>query len=901
MTKNYFCFILIIDNFLKNKKLGSSKYFSSPFSNFEFFMDLFPSKISSRFTARLKNVLKRAEETAFKRRSAFIGPEHLLYGIISEQGSVGFNILSEQKIKTETLEKLLQFSTKESYDQWQIKLSKETKDVFRKAAVMANRFEHKYIGTEHLIWGIFSQENLTICSFLKKEKGVNIKKILERTGSLLESVSRFSEMTQFLNLTSSEKVSRIGAMIDSQNQSSVAPMPAPAPMSISQKETLALDYFCVDLTKEAEKGTFDPFIAREKEIEQAINVLLRKIKNNPVLIGQPGVGKTAIVQGLAQKIALGEVPEYLAPKRIFSLDLTALVAGTTFRGEFEERLKDILAEIKKNPEVILFIDEIHAIIGAGSASGSLDAANILKPALVSQNFQCIGATTSEEYHRYFRKDPALERRFQPILIEEPNEEQSIKILLGLKPSYEKFHKVVITHQAVESAVKLSQRFISDRFLPDKAIDILDEASARLKSRNSSRGYFKQIKEISRKREEILSCKEKAVIEESYQDALKLKVAEEKLLQEIYFLQNKQKEEYSKKNKKSLTAEDVAQVVSKISGVPADHCLLEERKELKNLEQIMNKRLIGQKEAIKELAQVIRRSRSKISDPNRPLGSLVFLGPTGVGKTETARVLANLIYKDPSSLIKIDMSDFMESHTVSRLVGAPAGYVGYEEGGKLTEAVRLKPNSIVLFDEIEKAHPDVFNILLQVLEDGELVDAKGEKINFKNTIIIMTSNVGTADFTREAVCLGFSKEEKEKSHSQSIESIEEKYIQIRKEVLKELKELFRPELLNRISKMIVFKPLGSNEIKKIVNLQFRNLAARLAQEKIKLNFSKAALNFIAEKSFDPNQGARLIRRKIENLIENPLSEKIIGEEIKPGDKVKIDAVERKIVLKKQKIF
>jgi ATP-dependent Clp protease ATP-binding subunit ClpC len=558
-------------------------------------------------------------------------------------------------------------------------------------------------------------------------------------------------MVDILNSDFSGKTLRVGAMAKSQNQFSAKPISALS----REKETLALNYFCVDLTAQAEKGKFDPVIAREKEIGQAINILSRRIKNNPVLIGQPGVGKTAIVQGLAQKIAFGEVSDDLAPKRILSLDMAALVAGTTYRGEFEERLKDILNDIERNPEVILFIDEIHTIIGAGSASGSLDAANILKPALSNQNFQCIGATTLEEYRRYFRKDSALERRFQPVLIEEPSEKQSIEILLGLKSSYENFHNVDINREAIESAVKLSQRFISDRFLPDKAIDVLDEAAAFSKARENRKGYFKQIKEINRQRGKALDFKEEAAMNEFYNDALQFRALEEKLSKQIYSLEKERKEEAAKKSRNPVTVEDVAEIVSKISGVPANNFLQEEQKRLKNLELIMSKRLIGQKEAIKELAQVVRRSRSKISDPNRPLGSFVFLGPTGVGKTETARVLANLIYQDPSSLIKIDMSDFSEPHTVSRLVGAPAGYVGYGEGGKLTEAVRLKPNSIVLFDEIEKAHPDIFNILLQILEDGELVDAQGEKANFKNTIIIMTSNLGTVDFTREAIRLGFS--------------------------------------------------------------------------------------------------------------------------------------------------
>jgi len=875
-------------------------------------MDFFPQKISSRFTTRLKNVLKQAEKIAVKKGIVYIGPEHLLYGIISEKVCLGSYILSEQKIKKETLEKFFQFSAKEakeSYnrlshrathphrytkrlgqteitDKWQIKLSKESKNVFQKAAIEASRFNHKYIGTEHLTWGIFSQENSPICSFLKKE-GVNIKKILKKTEAFLESATRFSELTQSfqsLNIIPPEKVNNLVSETKLQKQFSPVPMK-------QKEETLALDYFCTDLTEEAEKGIFDPVIAREKEIEQVINVLLRKIKNNPVLIGQPGVGKTAVVQGLAQKIVLGDVPENLYSKRILSLDLAALIAGTIYRGEFEERLKDILVEIKKNPEVILFIDEIHTIIGAGNTSGSLDAANILKPALVSQNFQCIGATTSKEYRRYFRKDSALERRFQPILIEEPDEKQSIKILAGLKPSYEKFHRVLISRQAIETAVRLSQRFIPDRFLPDKAIDVLDEAAAYVKSQNDNQKYLRKIKEITHQKEIISLNKKMSVMKEKYQEALQFKMLEDKLLQEIHFLQKKQKEKNSQKIKKAVTAEDTAKIVSKITGVSVTHCLEKERKNLKNLEQIMAKRLIGQKEAIKELSGVIRRSHSKVSDPERPLGSFVFLGPSGVGKTETARVLANSIYKDPNCLIKIDMTDFIESHTISKLVGAPAGYVGYGEGGKLTEAVKMKPNSIILFDEIEKAHLDISNILLQILEDGELVDAQGEKINFKNTIIIMTSNIGTVDFTREATHLGFSKERK--THSKKIA---EKYEQIKKESLEKLKELFRPELLNRIDKVIVFKPLEKKEIKKIVDLQFKKLAERLTREKIKLNFSKAASNFIAEKSFDPNQGARLIRRNIESLIENPLAEKIIEGKIKDGDQVEIEIEKGKIVLK-----
>lgn len=607
-----------------------------------------------------------------------------------------------------------------------------------------------------------------------------------------------------------------------------------------------------------------------------------------MLIGEPGVGKTAIVQGLAQRIVKGEVPESLAKKRIMSLDLGLLIAGSIYRGEFEGRLKDIIYELNQNKDIILFIDEFHTVIGTGSVTGSLDAANILKPALSRGELRCIAATTFAEFQKYVRKDAALERRFQPITVHEPGVEETTKIIKGLKPYFEDFHGVEITAEAVNQAVMLSKRFITDRFMPDKALDILDQTASYVKGKSGSKGNFLEIKKLLAKKNALLLDKEKAVRQENFERALKIKFEEEEVQKKINDLE-KTVPSQKDRAKRKVGKEDVEKIVSQITRIPVSNIIEREAKRLGGLEDILKKEVVGQDEAISAMARVVRRSRAGIADPRRPLGSFLMLGPSGVGKTKLAEVLAQAVFGGDKNLIKINMSEFMERHNVSRLLGAPAGYVGYEEGGKLAETVRVKPYSVVLFDEVEKSHPDVANILLQILENGEIVDAQGRNVSFRNTIIIMTSNIGTQEFTREA-SLGFDSSRKEKGKE---ENVLDRYEKIKEKSLKDLKDRFAVELLNRIDEILVFKPLDKKVIQKITKLELGKLKKRLTEQKINATFTGELANHIAEKSFNTSYGARLIRKNIQNMVESLLAEKIIKGEMKEGQSVKVDFVEGKI--------
>jgi len=675
-------------------------------------------------------------------------------------------------------------------------------------------------------------------------------------------------------------------------------------------KTPALDYFASDLTKKALKGKIDPVIGRKSEIERLTSILNRRTKNNPVLIGEPGVGKTAIVEGLALSIAKGEVPDTLIDKKILTLDMALVVAGSMFRGEFEQRLKQVIDEVKDNPNIILFIDELHTIVGAGATTGSLDAANILKPALARGEIRVIGATTLAEYKKHIEHDAALERRFQPILVEEPSNEESIEILTGLREHYEKHHNLRITDSAIKAAVDFSSRYLTDRFLPDKALDLIDETAAATKTLNTKTRNLRSVKRIEAELMKLEEEKTKAVMRQDFTTALHLKSQEDKL--------KKQKSEFQKTlMKKSatglqITDEDIARTVANITKIPLAKLLKSESKKLINLEKIMRERIVGQDEAISLVASAVRRSRAGIASPKRPIASFMFLGPTGVGKTEMAKMLAEEVFsagggsasggEKPDAFIRVDMSEFMERHNVARLIGAPAGYIGYEDGGRLTEEVRRKPYAVVLFDEIEKAHPDVFNILLQILEEGEITDAAGKRINFRNTVVIMTSNIGMSDLTRQAGGYGFSQERNNEDAADARFRAEAQYDRVKDKVLESLKDAMRPELLNRIDKIVVFRPLGIEEIKKISGLELNYLTERMfRQQNITLNFDREAIKLIAEKSYDPNQGARLVRRRIQELIEDPLAEKMILGDIKELTEVQISAVMDKIVIRQLQLL
>ncbi|RLC35891.1 ATP-dependent Clp protease ATP-binding subunit ClpC [candidate division Kazan bacterium] len=647
----------------------------------------------------------------------------------------------------------------------------------------------------------------------------------------------------------------------------------------SQSSTPILDQFSVDITKMAKEGQIDPVIGRDTEISRMIQILNRRTKNNPVLVGDPGIGKTAIVEGLALRIVNRNVPENLQDKRLMALSPSALVAGTKYRGEFEDRVNQIVEEVSKTKDVILFIDELHTLVGAGSAEGSLDAANILKPALARGNLQMIGATTLDEYRKHIEKDAALERRFQPISVDEPTPEDTIKIIKGVRQNYENHHQVIISDKSIEAAVNLSVRYINDRFLPDKAIDLIDEAASMVRiAAGLAAPHVKQEKE---ELEKIVALKEEAIDRQDFEEAAKLRAQELRMRKKIEAIHKK----HSKKQKDGwpkLEAKDIAKVVSQWTNIPVGNLAAKEIEQLADLEKILQQRVVGQEEAIEAVASAIKRSRVDIGSPDRPMGSFLFLGPTGVGKTELAKVLAEEVFKDKDALIKIDMSEFMERHAVSRLVGAPPGYVGYEESGKLTESVRRKPYSVVLLDEVEKAHPEVMNVLLQILEDGFLTDAKGRRVSFKNTIVILTSNLGTEVLNKQAV-MGFSKGSTAMGD----------YDKIKDQVLAEVKKAFRPELLNRFDKIIVFKPLGPKEIRKIVDLQLQDLIKRVNKQKIKLDVTDDAKEFLAKRGFDPELGARPVRRLIQTSIENPLAEGILSKEFNKGNTIKIGQAGDKI--------
>ena len=801
------------------------------------------------FTEKANKALNLAIESAEEMRHNYVGTEHILYGLVKEGSGVAATALNECGVTEDALREKLESinGTMSLVELTPDDFTPRTKRVLRAAVIISSKTGYTYVGTEHLLLAILSESDSYAVAFLE-ELGVSVER-------LAQAVSKGMQ----------------GGADDGfggfENES--------APNG-SQKGGSALDKFGRDLTQAAKNGEIDPVIGREKEIQRVIQILSRRTKNNPVLIGEPGVGKTAVAEGLALEIAKGNVPEILKDKRVVSLDLTGMVAGAKYRGDFEERIKAAIDEVKKSKNTILFIDELHTIVGAGAAEGSADAANILKPSLARGDFQVIGATTLNEYRKYIEKDAALERRFQPVKVGEPTPEQAVQILKGLRDSYEAHHKVKITDEAINAAVTLSSRYIADRYLPDKAIDLIDEGASKV--RLASLTSPDNVKELEDEIADYEKEKASAINEQDFERAARLR-DEQKELQTKLDEAKKKWQEQQKGNSGEVTAEDIAKIVSEWTGIPVVQLTKEESERLLNMENVLHERVIGQSEAVTAIAKAIRRGRVGLKDPKRPVGSFIFLGPTGVGKTELCKALAEAMFGDENAMLRLDMSEYMEKHTVSKLIGSPPGYVGFEEGGQLTEKVRRKPYSVVLFDEIEKAHPDVFNMLLQILEDGRLTDSQGRTVDFKNTIIIMTSNVGARLITEKQSSLGFN------SENENVKESEKK--DIKELVTGELRKVFRPEFLNRVDDIIVFNKLNKDEIKQIAVKMLKTLENRLDKMNIKISFTDNAISEIADKGFDENYGARPLRRAIQNEIEDPLSEQMLEGKVKDGAVVTCD--------------
>ncbi|KKP68835.1 MAG: ATPase AAA-2 domain protein [Candidatus Moranbacteria bacterium GW2011_GWE1_35_17] len=835
------------------------------------------NKIFEKFTIHAKSSLNESLNIANYYGSDSICPEHLMFAIFLEKGSLGSNILTDLHIKKESFDKIFKFKNKNKKIIKNLELSPELKKNITRAYLLASNFNYSYIGTEHLVFSIIEAPNPMVTKILD----INAKNSSSPdTSSKKPSDKILNPHLKGKNILDKSFLSGIFKALNIPE----ADFPAFSNNSTKNNTTPNLDYFCNNLnTKVKNEETL--LIGREEEMERIFNSLGRKSKNNPLLIGDPGIGKTALIEGLAQRINSERVPQNLLNKKILALDIALVVAGTNFRGEFEQRLKDILQEAAANKDTLLFIDEIHGIVGAGNASGGLDAANILKPLLTQGTIRCIGATTIEEYKKYIEKDSALERRFQPIMLKEPSAKDSLKIIKGIRKNYEKFHNVDISDGALAAAVDLSSRYIQDRFQPDKSIDLIDETSSRIKNKHNVSPATKELRMAEKKLDSLIEQKNLLIAEEKYDEAITLRKKEELLLEKISQLKNKQ-QKFEKDNKLVIEPEDIAQTISLGTNIPVQKILAQSSDRSKNIFDKLNHVVIGQPEALKKISQAILRAQSGIGDTEKPIGSFLFLGPSGVGKTLCAKTLAQEFFGDtPSSLIKIDMSEFIEKHNVSRLIGAPAGYIGYGEGGKLTEKVRRQPYSLILFDEIEKAHPDVFNILLQLLEEGILTDAEGRKVNFKNTIIILTSNIGTKEFTR-ATSIGFSSRENKNQ-------MEKKFAHIKRKVLAELKEKIKPEILNRLDEIIVFDALNKKDIEEIVALELKKLSQRLhTEKKIKLTYSKNLVKFIIDKSFSTEKGARYIKKNIRDFVENEIADKITYAKIK-NNALKLDVKDKKI--------
>jgi len=819
--------------------------------------------ILNKFTTHLRNTLVKAADYAQEWGHPDISPEHLIYSLLQQKGSIGLEILNKAGLDQERIKEFIihhHAVLPPSIDREEVTplFADTARQAVTKAGVVAQNYRHTYIGTEHLLFSLIESGDKGL-QHLFDDEHVSLPELRQHLLMVLKSTSKFPDLTEIFDNTKQRTGTGTGA-----NDTSQA----------NQSKTPSLDFFCTDLTSESLQRKIDPVIGREKEIERLIHILCRRTKNNPVLIGDPGVGKTAIVEGLAKRVLAGDVPDALMNKRMLALDLGLVVAGTMYRGEFEGRFKQILEEIKSDPNVVLFIDELHTIIGTGGAAGALDAANILKPALARGDVRCIGATTMDEYRKHIESDAALERRFQPIIVDQATVEETKQILAGVKKNYETFHHVLITDEAIDAAAELSARYIQDKFLPDKAIDLIDEAAAKRKVATQKDIYSKDIQSLQKEINKLEDKKKAAVAKEEFHKALRLKKQQELLEQKIDSLQAKQAA-VSNIPLGRITRADVADVISRLTRIPINDLIVEEKSRLLGLEKTLTKRIVGQDEAVSSVASYIRRAKAGLSNPNRPLGSFIFLGPSGVGKTELANVVAREVFGSDNALIRIDMSEFAESFQASKLIGAPAGYVGYKDGGKLTETVRRKPYSVVLFDEIEKAHPEIFNLFLQIFEDGQITDAAGKVINFRNTIIVMTSNIGLSDL-QSLAHIGF-----DDGASDLNTDMKARYANIRERVLDELKKQFRPEFLNRIDATIVFKPLSMADVKRIVDIQLGDLNQRLEKQNLAVAANTKAISHIATKGFSPDKGARAIRQVIQDEVENPLADMLLRGQITEG--------------------
>ncbi len=811
-----------------------------------------------RFTQRARRVLSLAHQEAERMRHNYIGTEHLLLGLIREEGGVAGRVLRELGLEAERVQELVERMVGSGqYRGGKLDLAPGTQQVLEYAVEEARRMGHHYIGTEHLLLGLVHHGEGIAIEVLRK-MGVTPEQIRRQTRRVLQesSVAR--------------RTSNAGEQKPRQEQ--------------QKPKTPMVDQLATDLTALAEEGKLDPVIGRQMEIERVIQILARRTKNNPALIGEPGVGKTAIVEGLAQRIVEGDVPVPLMNKRVLQLDVGSLVAGTMYRGQFEERLKRVIDELKSSG-AILFIDEVHMLVGAGAAGSSVDAANILKPALSRGELQVIGATTLDEYRKHIESDAALERRFQPVMVEEPTEEEALEILRGIRSAYEEHHRLTISDEAMDAAVHLSARYVTERFLPDKAIDLIDESSSRVRMYKSQAA--KTAKELMNQLREIRQNHALALEDNRFDDAQELLERQEALERQLERLRTG----WDRASSPVVSAEDIAEVVSMWTGIPVMQIAQEESQRLLHMEDELRNSIVGQEEAIQAISKAVRRARAGLKDPRRPIGSFIFLGPTGVGKTELTKAMARFLFGSEDALIQLDMSEFMERHTVSRLVGAPPGYVGYEDAGQLTEALRRRPYSIVVFDEIEKAHPEAHNMLLQIMEEGHLSDARGRKVDFRNAIIVMTSNVG-ADMIKRQTSVGFTVKRDEQ--------VEERvaYEEMRKKLLESLRRVFRPEFINRLDSVIVFRSLNRDDIKKIVELELNKVTSRLVEHNIVLTATPAALEMLADLGYDPEMGARPLRRVIQQKVEDPLSDALLSGEFEDGETVIIDVDSGDVVLRKQ---